>query len=120
MAQRFKWVNTLLLFLLSIATGAVKIFMMPEEIKLFYAAGLTDGWIILFGVVQFVAGFLLLFPASIRFSSLVLAFTFIVATVVVFINQMMLFGTISILFILMAYYSYRHPTLLFRKKKVHG
>lgn len=96
-----KTILLVLLILLSIATGVTKLIQMPEEMELFRGAGFPDILTIVFGVVQ-VAGGLLLIPKNYRhLGARVMLATFCIATVVVFINEMMAFGFSSMLFILM-------------------
>ncbi len=104
-----KIVNTILLvllILLSISTGVVKLFQMEEEMKLFRDAGIGDTLTILFGVVQTIGGIMLIVPKTRKLSAGIMAITFTIATIIVFINGMMAFGFSSILFIALAVYQY--------------
>ncbi|MCA9494166.1 MAG: DoxX family protein [Myxococcales bacterium] len=95
-------VDRVLLVLLGVATGAVKLARMKEEMELFRGAGFPDAATLLFGVVQIAAALALIHPRSLRAGAAVLALTFLVATVVVFVNGMIPFGVASISFIAMA------------------
>jgi uncharacterized membrane protein YphA (DoxX/SURF4 family) len=104
-----KIVNTILLvllILLSISTGVVKLFQMEEEMKLFRGAGISDTLTILFGVVQTIGGVLLIVSKTRKLGAGIMAITFAIATVIVFINGMIAFGFSSILFIALAVYQY--------------
>lgn len=107
-----KKVNFYLLLLLSVSTGLVKLFQMPEEMVLFRNVHWSDTLIILFGVLQTLCGVLLIPSKTRKVSSLLLAFTYVIATGVVFANNMVEFGVVSILFILMALWSFFSPLVL--------
>lgn len=92
-------VNRVLLTLLSIATGAVKLAYMPEEMALFRGAGWPDTATVGFGVLQLALGLLLIPNATTRAAAVGMAVTFVVATGVLFVNGMMAFGMFSLLFI---------------------
>ena len=95
-----------LLILLSLATGITKLIQMPEEMELFRNAGFSDTLTILFGVVQVIGGIMLI-PARTRsYGALLMAITFVIASVVVFMNGMTTFGLVSILFIVLAGYQW--------------
>lgn len=104
-----KIVNTILLvllILLSISTGLVKIFEMEDEMKLFRGAGINDTLTLLFGVIQTIGGILLIPTKTRRLGAIIMAITFALATIVVFVNEMIAFGFFSILFIVLAVYQY--------------
>lgn len=104
-----KIVNTILLvilILLSISTGLVKIFEMEDEMVLFRGAGISDTLTLLFGIIQTIGGILLIPTKTRRIGALIMAITFTLATIVVFINGMLVFGFSSILFIALAVYQY--------------
>lgn len=105
-----------LLILLSISTGLVKIAQMDEEMVLYRGAGWSDLLIILFGVIQLIGGLMLLLVKTRKNGALLMTLTYIIATVVVFINQMWIFGITSILFIAMSYIIYKRPIQLFNDK----
>ena len=89
---------------------------MKEEMILFQNVGWGETAIVLFGVIQLVGGLILL-PFKIRKSgALIMMLTYITATIVVFMNQMWVFGIVSILFILMAYWVYKRPIQLLNEK----
>lgn len=95
-------VNKILLILLGASTGLVKIFKMEAEMKIFRNAGFNDLAIIAFGVIQVLATILILIPQTLKWGSILLAITFVIATGVLFKNEMIPFGIFSILFIAMA------------------
>ena len=105
-----------LLILLSISTGIVKLAKMEEEMILFRNAGWDDLLIIIFGAVQFLGGFMLLPYKTRKNGALLMSITYVIATIVVFINQMWVFGFVSILFIIMALVIYKSPIQLINDK----
>lgn len=96
------WINRVLLTLLSISTGAVKLAQMEAEMVIFREIGFPDAATIAFGVVQVVGGLLLLPNKTTRIGAWVMLPTFVFATVVLFVNEMIPFGVSSVLFIAMA------------------
>ena len=96
------WINRVLLTVLSIATGAVKIAQMEAEMVIFRAIGFPDAATIAFGVVQIAGGLLLLANKTTRIGAWVMLVTFAFATAVLFVNNMVVFGVASLLFIAMA------------------
>lgn len=101
-----------LLIMLSISTGLVKLARMDEEMILFRNAGWSDVLIVLFGVVQLIGGLLLLPAKTRKNGALLMTFTYLIATIVVFMNEMWTFGVVSILFIAMAFIIYKRPIQL--------
>lgn len=90
------------LVLLSVATGVTKLIQLPAEMELFANAGWPVWLILAFGVVQ-VAGGLSLIPKRTRaIGAWVMVATFIVASVVVFLDGRTVFGLVSLLFIALA------------------
>lgn len=107
--------NLALLILLSFATGIVKIQQMPEEMMLFRGAGIPDEMTIVFGIVQVIGAVLLLFGKIRKWGALIMLTSFVLATIVVFVNNMIVFGAVSILFIAMSYWVYRSPITFLNK-----
>lgn len=99
-ALKINWVLTLLL---SISTGLFKILQQETDIELFATIGMNATATSLLGVVQLIGG-LLLIPKKTRVKAAWLMIpTFILASVAVFANAMVVFGIVSLLFIAMAY-----------------
>lgn len=96
----------ILLILLSVSTGVTKLIQMPEEMELFRHAGFSDTLTIFFGVIQVIGGLLLIPGQTRRYGALVMAITFVIATIVVFLKGMVAFGLFSILFIALAGYQW--------------
>lgn len=97
-----KWIpriNLVLLVVLSVATGLVKIFRMPEEMELYAGIGFADWMTIGFGVIQLAAGVALLSARTRKPAAGVLIATFVVATAALFASGIVAFGVASLLFI---------------------
>ena len=95
-------VDRVLLTLLGISTGLVKIFFMENEMVIFRNAGSPDWLTVVFGVVQLLAALLLIPSRTVRLGAAMLIPTFVIATGVLFVNEMFTFGVVSLLFIVMA------------------
>lgn len=116
--KHLKYVLFGLLILLSFSTGLTKVVQMPEEMALFANAGFEDRYTIFFGLLQIIGGMLLLPSKTRRIGAGMMAATFIVATIVVFINQMIAFGLFSLLFIVLGAYFFKYPTFNPRRNEV--
>ncbi len=96
-------VNWILITLLSIATGAFKLAQQPEDIELFAAIGMNTTATTILGLIQLIGGVLLIPGRTRTMGAWVMLLTFILASIAVFANQMLIFGIVSLLFIVMAY-----------------
>lgn len=92
------WINRVPLTLLSIMTGVVKLASMPEEMEIFRNAGLPDAFTYAFGVVQLVGGLMLIPNKTHHWGALTMIPTFLFATGVLFVNGLIPFGLVSLLF----------------------
>lgn len=96
-------INWILTILLSISTGVFKLMQQEADIDLFKAIGFNETMIIIFGLIQFVGGILLIPRKTRKPGAFIMIMTFIIASIAVFANKMMTFGMVSLIFILMAY-----------------
>lgn len=96
-------INWVLVTLLSISTGIFKILQQEADIQLFEAIGMNAALTTILGVVQLIGGILLIPAKTRKTGALVMIPTFVLASIAVFANQMLVFGIVSILFIFMAY-----------------
>ena len=96
-------INWIFVILLSLATGIFKLLQQQADIELFAAIGLNQAATTMLGAVQVIGGILLI-PKKTRVTGAWIAFvTFVIASIAVFANQMLVFGVVSVLFIAMAY-----------------
>lgn len=102
-------INLALLIVLSISTGLVKLASMEAEMVIFRNAGWSDDLIYLFGIIQSTGGFLLIPNNTRKIGGYLMAPTFLIATIILFVNNMIPFGIFSILFILMATWTIIKP-----------
>ena len=91
-----------LTILLSIATGIFKILQQKEDIELFSKIGFGVVGTTVLGVIQLIGGILLILPKYRKTGAIIMALTFLIATIAVFVYNMFVFGLVSILFIAMA------------------
>ena len=96
-------INWILVTLLSISTGLFKVLQQEADIQLFEAIGFDATLTTILGAVQLLAGVLLILPKYRKLGVYIIIPTFIIASVAVFMNNMLIFGIISLLFIVMAY-----------------
>lgn len=99
--------NHILVVLLGVATGLVKVFGLEADVEIFANLGFSYGATVAFGVVQTAAALLMVLPQTIRYGAVILALSFVIATLGLFITGLYTFGVVSILFILMALFAYR-------------
>ncbi|MEM6997010.1 MAG: hypothetical protein AAF721_41285 [Myxococcota bacterium] len=93
------WIVFGLLFVQSVATGAVKIGQLQADIDIFAKLGFSAGMTTAFGVVQLVLGLALLHPGARKAAAAALAVTFAVATAGLFVAGIHPFSYVSLLFI---------------------
>jgi len=99
----FKTINLVLLILLGLSSGVSKIIQLPQEMEFFHGEmGFGASAIVLFGLVQLAAGILLVFGSTRTMGAAILALTFLISTVVIFMAGKIGFGVFSILPIVMA------------------
>jgi hypothetical protein len=103
-----------LTILLSIATGVFKITQQEADIQLFRALGFNEIMTTVLGIVQLAGGVMMIFSKYRKLGALIMIPTFMIASVAVFMNQMWLFGIVSLLFIAMAYMVFRYEHLIKR------
>jgi hypothetical protein len=99
-------INLILLIVLSLATGVFKILQQEADIELFKVLGMTATLTAGLGIVQVVGGILLALVQTRKYGALLMMATFVLASIAVFMNGMIVFGLVSLLFILMAYWVY--------------
>jgi len=95
------WIVFGVLVLLSVSTGAVKIFGLPADIEVFAALGFSAGMTAAFGAVQLALGLALLHPKARRGAAVGLAVSFAVATAALFAAGIHPFSYLSLLFIVL-------------------
>ncbi len=104
-------INWVLLILLSISTGIFKILQQEADIQLFEAIGMSVWMTTVLGVVQLVGGVLLIPSKTRRTGAMIMMPTFVLASAAVFVNQLLIFGFVSLVFILMAYWVFKRESL---------
>jgi len=88
--------------LLSIAAGAAKITLVPEEVEFLSQFGFTNTLTIFFGIMQVLGGILLLVPLTRPYGSLVTAAGFALSAALLFVSGNVAFASISLLPFLLA------------------
>ena len=96
-------INWILTILLSIATGIFKLMQQEADIELFKTIGFNEMMTTIFGAFQLIGGILLIPPKTRKLGAYMMILTFIVASIAVFANKLIVFGIVSLLFIVMAY-----------------
>lgn len=108
----FYKVVLVLTILLSISTGIFKIMQQEADIQLFRALGFNEIMTTILGVIQLAGGVMMIFPKYRKRGALIMIPTFMIASLAVFMNQMWLFGIVSLLFIAMAYIVLKYEHLI--------
>jgi hypothetical protein len=101
--DRLKTVIWILLSLLGVAAGAAKMLQTPQEMAFFQdQLGLNAEAIMAFGLLQFVAGVMLVFKKTRLVGAALLAVTLLLSTIVIFMAGQIGFAVVSLLPVLMA------------------
>jgi hypothetical protein len=100
-------INHVLLFVLGAATGLVKIFGLKADVEIFARLGFSYGATVAFGAAQLLFALLLLSRGAARLGAWLLAASFVVATLGLFVSRIWAFGFASLLFIAMALFATR-------------
>ncbi|WP_282162971.1 DoxX family protein [Ulvibacterium marinum] len=100
-------INLILLIVLSLATGVFKILRQEADIELFKVLGMTATLTFGLGIVQVLGGLLLIPVQTRKYGALLMMATFVLASLAVFMNGMVVFGLVSLLFILMTFWVYQ-------------
>ncbi len=95
-------INLILLILLSLSTGVFKIIQQEADVVLFEKIGIGLIATTILGIIQFAGGILLVMPGTRKYGAVVMIPTFVIASVAVFANGMIVFGMVSLLFIVMS------------------
>lgn len=98
-----KTVNLIFVILLGLSSGISKIMQIPQEMDFFQGQmGYSANTIILFGAAQLAAGILIVFAKTRATGAILLAATFSISTLIVFMAGKIGFGFFSILPVAMA------------------
>jgi len=95
-------INWILTVILSIATGFFKLLQQEADIELFSAIGFNATGTTILGAIQLLGGLLMIVKRTRTIGAYVMIPTFIIASAAVFANEMLAFGVVSLIFILMA------------------
>ena len=105
---------SLLIGLLSIAAGAAKIALVPEEVRFLSQFGFTNALTISFGIIQVVGGLLLVLPNSRLYGASIAGAAFAVSALFLLLDGNLIFAGVSLVPVglagLIAYRSYVRRT----------
>ena len=87
---------TLLVGLLSIAAGAAKIALVPDEVSFLSQFGFTSALIVAFGIAQVLGGLLLVPFATRMFGSIVAGIAFAISALLLLIDGNLVFAGVSL------------------------
>lgn len=101
---------TLLIGLLSLAAGAAKIALVPEEVRFLSQFGFTSTLTITFGIAQLVGGLLLVLPATRLYGAGIAGIAFAISALLLLLDDNLVFAGVSLVPVilsgLIAYRSY--------------
>ncbi|PKG41563.1 hypothetical protein CXF67_14895 [Psychroflexus sp. MES1-P1E] len=86
---------------MGISSGVAKIMLIPGEMAFFKGVGFSETLLIIFGSIQIIGSSLLIFKKLRNLGAIILAITFCISTVLIFLGGTISFGFFSILPILM-------------------
>lgn len=111
MAAVAKLILAVILGLLSIAAGAAKVTLVPEEAVFLQQFGFTDALIIAFGLIQVLGGVLIVVPRTRAYGASICFVGFAVSAVLLLIAGNLAFGGASLLPVaLSAFIAYQSHT----------
>lgn len=87
----------MLIGLLSIAAGAAKITLVPEEVKFLSQFGFTSALTVTFGIVQVLGGLLLVIPTTRFIGSFIVGLAFALSVVLLLIAGNLPFAGVSLI-----------------------
>lgn len=90
------WIIALLIGLLSIAAGAAKIALLPDEAAFLGRMGLSSAAIIAFGAFQAIAGLLMLLPSQRRKGAAAVAAGFALSALLLLLDENSAMAVISL------------------------
>lgn len=93
---------SVLIGLLSIAAGAAKILLVPEEVEFLRQFGFTAVLTVSFGIVQVLGGFLLVIPITRFYGSLIAALAFALSAALLLVAGNLAFAGVSLVPVLLA------------------
>ena len=101
-----KTANWVVLMLLGVASGIAKMLLMEQEVAFFHREmGISLYLVMALGVVQFTGGLLLILRASRPTGAAMLALTFLISAVLIFMAARPAFGLVSLLPVAMAVFA---------------
>ncbi len=107
--NRLKILNLVLLVLLAFAAGSAKVSKLPEELAFFQQFGFSDMVLVIFWVLQILAGVLMIFIQFRLVGLVILAITFLLSSFMIFFAGQIGFGIFSLLPLLMILFGYKYP-----------
>lgn len=93
------YVLLILIVLLAIASGVAKILLMPQEVAFFGELGFNNALLIGFGVVQCIAGILLAITKTRLIGAGLIAITFLVSAIVLFVAGNVPMALLTLVFV---------------------
>ena len=91
----------IILVIMSLAAGGAKVASMPQEIQFFKDAGVNVAWLLPLGGLQIIGGLLAIYHRTRRVGIAIVAFGFLLSTVVIFMTGSTAFGVFSLLPVLL-------------------
>jgi hypothetical protein len=101
--NKLKTLVWILLALLGVAAGIAKMLQSPQEMAFFQGEmGFSAEAIMAFGLLQFIAGVMLVFKKARLIGAALLGVTLLLSSIVIFLTGEISFGVISLIPVLMA------------------
>lgn len=88
-----------ILVLLAVLSGVTKVMLMPQDVEFFGQFGFTDPLLIAFGALQVLGGVLLAIRKFRMIGSLIVAVTFVVSAVVLFMAGSLTVALVTLAFV---------------------
>jgi hypothetical protein len=94
-------INLAILVLLAISSGVSKIMLMPQEVQFFGSVGFSNLILVIFGLFQVVGGLMLVLSKTRLSGAIVVAITFAISAIVLFISENIMVALITCFTLLM-------------------
>ena len=92
------YIILVILVLLAISSGITKVLLMPRDVEFFGQYGFSNPILVFFGLIQLVGGIILAIPKTRIVGAAVVAFTFLISAIVLFLSGNIPITAVTLIF----------------------
>lgn len=100
-----------ILVFLAVSSGMTKTMLMQQDVEFFGQYGFTNPILIAFGIAQILGGFLLVMPKTRVIGAVIVAITFLISAIVLFMAGNIPVAIITLVFTLFSAYIIKNPSI---------